>query len=179
MSSLIEGSRGGRPGGRDQRPRRLLENSRCHRTSVSRRTRKLLHRSRESTQAAAARNARSAVVIRGRAPPRPRTFSWWRSTAASRSRSSTPLRTSRRSSQHRSRYLKDQSIWASLTAGRPAGERRGQSTDRVSFPPHVAKLTKEPEVVFAFYDFPAEHWIHLRTSNPSSPRSHRCGLGPT
>jgi transposase-like protein len=34
------------------------------------------------------------------------------------------------------------------------------------WPKAVAKLTKEREAVLAFYDFPAEHWIHLRTSNP-------------
>jgi transposase-like protein len=27
-------------------------------------------------------------------------------------------------------------------------------------------LTKDREVLLAFYDFPAEHWSHLRTSNP-------------
>ena len=27
-------------------------------------------------------------------------------------------------------------------------------------------LTKDTEALLAFYDFPAEHWIHLRTSNP-------------
>ena len=34
------------------------------------------------------------------------------------------------------------------------------------WPKAVAKLTKEREALLAFYDFPAEHWIHLRTSNP-------------
>jgi hypothetical protein len=27
-------------------------------------------------------------------------------------------------------------------------------------------LAKDREVLLAFYDFPAEHWIHLRTTNP-------------
>ena len=27
-------------------------------------------------------------------------------------------------------------------------------------------LTKDTEALLAFYDFPAEHWDHLRTSNP-------------
>ena len=27
-------------------------------------------------------------------------------------------------------------------------------------------LTKDRDVLLAFYDFPAEHWKHLRTSNP-------------
>jgi transposase-like protein len=30
----------------------------------------------------------------------------------------------------------------------------------------VACLTKDTEVLLAFYDYPAEHWEHLRTSNP-------------
>ncbi len=30
----------------------------------------------------------------------------------------------------------------------------------------VAKITDDLEELLAFYDFPAEHWIHLRTTNP-------------
>src|SRR6202050_3201443 len=30
----------------------------------------------------------------------------------------------------------------------------------------VACLTKDRDVLLAFFDFPAEHWDHLRTSNP-------------
>ena len=30
----------------------------------------------------------------------------------------------------------------------------------------VTCLTKDTEALLAFYDFPAEHWDHLRTSNP-------------
>jgi transposase-like protein len=30
----------------------------------------------------------------------------------------------------------------------------------------VAKITDDVEVLLAVYDFPAEHWIHLRTTNP-------------
>jgi putative transposase len=30
----------------------------------------------------------------------------------------------------------------------------------------VAKVTDDIDVLLTFYDFPAEHWIHLRTSNP-------------
>jgi hypothetical protein len=30
----------------------------------------------------------------------------------------------------------------------------------------VARLTKDREALLAFFDFPAEHWDHLRTSNP-------------
>src|SRR5579864_6224865 len=30
----------------------------------------------------------------------------------------------------------------------------------------VACLTKDRDAMLAFFDFPAEHWDHLRTSNP-------------
>ncbi|MGO9974935.1 MAG: IS256 family transposase, partial [Solirubrobacteraceae bacterium] len=34
------------------------------------------------------------------------------------------------------------------------------------YPKAVAKLEKDWEALTAFYDFPAEHWRHLRTTNP-------------
>jgi transposase-like protein len=34
------------------------------------------------------------------------------------------------------------------------------------YPAAVACLQKDREVLLTFYDFPAEHWIHLRTTNP-------------
>jgi putative transposase len=34
------------------------------------------------------------------------------------------------------------------------------------WPKAVAKVTENLDVLLAFYDFPAEHWIHLRTTNP-------------
>lgn len=34
------------------------------------------------------------------------------------------------------------------------------------YPKAVACLTKDRDVLFTFYDFPAEHWLHLRTTNP-------------
>jgi transposase-like protein len=34
------------------------------------------------------------------------------------------------------------------------------------FPKAVAKITNDVDVLLAFYDYPAEHWIHLRTTNP-------------
>jgi hypothetical protein len=75
---------------------RLLASSRRHRRRVSRPTKKLLHLSGDRNPAAAASNARSASVKRGRIPPRRRIFNWWWSTAASRSHSSAPHRRSRR-----------------------------------------------------------------------------------
>ena len=34
------------------------------------------------------------------------------------------------------------------------------------FPKAVAKIIDDVEVLLAFYDYPAQHWIHLRTTNP-------------
>lgn len=34
------------------------------------------------------------------------------------------------------------------------------------YPKAVDCLSKDREALLAFYDFPAEHWIHLRTTNP-------------
>jgi hypothetical protein len=36
----------------------------------------------------------------------------------------------------------------------------------VKYDKTVAKLVKDREVLLAFYDFPAEHWKHIGTSNP-------------
>jgi putative transposase len=34
------------------------------------------------------------------------------------------------------------------------------------YPKAVAKLVKDRDVLLTFYDYPAAHWIHLRTTNP-------------
>jgi transposase-like protein len=34
------------------------------------------------------------------------------------------------------------------------------------WPKAVAKITDKPNELLAFFDFPAEHWIHLKTTNP-------------
>jgi len=34
------------------------------------------------------------------------------------------------------------------------------------FPKVAAKVTDDLEQLLAFYDYPAEHWVHLRTTNP-------------
>ena len=39
-------------------------------------------------------------------------------------------------------------------------------TFRAKYESAVSCLTSDREVLLAFYDFPAEHWIHLRTTNP-------------
>jgi len=34
------------------------------------------------------------------------------------------------------------------------------------FPKTVKRITDDQDVLLAFYDYPAEHWIHSRTTNP-------------
>jgi len=37
---------------------------------------------------------------------------------------------------------------------------------RARYPKAVDTLTKDQDQLLTFFDFPAEHWIHLRTTNP-------------
>lgn len=54
----------------------------------------------------------------------------------------------------------------------PTREDAEQAFDRFvglyepKYPGAVECLTKDRDVLLAFYDFPAEHWLHLRTTNP-------------
>ena len=41
-----------------------------------------------------------------------------------------------------------------------------EAGDAAKWPKAVAKITEHLDVLLAFYDYPAEHWIHLRTTNP-------------
>ena len=36
----------------------------------------------------------------------------------------------------------------------------------VKWPKAVAKVVEDAEELLTFFDFPAEHWLHLKTSNP-------------
>jgi putative transposase len=40
------------------------------------------------------------------------------------------------------------------------------ATDEQKYPQAVACLSKDRDPLLAFYDFPAEHWRHMRTTNP-------------
>jgi putative transposase len=40
------------------------------------------------------------------------------------------------------------------------------SSYQIKFPKACECLEKDKEVLFTFYDFPAQHWSHLRTTNP-------------
>jgi transposase-like protein len=40
------------------------------------------------------------------------------------------------------------------------------STYAAKYPKATACLAKDRDALLAFYDFPAEHWVHIRTTNP-------------
>ncbi|CAN5799113.1 transposase [soil metagenome] len=40
------------------------------------------------------------------------------------------------------------------------------ATEFSKYPKATAKITQDLDVLLAFFDFPAEHWKHLRTTNP-------------
>ena len=39
-------------------------------------------------------------------------------------------------------------------------------TYQLKYPKATQCLEKDREELLAFYDFPADHWVHIRTSNP-------------
>jgi transposase-like protein len=47
-----------------------------------------------------------------------------------------------------------------------AAARAFEAAFGVKWPKAAAKITDDLEPLLAFYDFPVEHWIHLRTTNP-------------
>jgi hypothetical protein len=55
-----------------------------------------------------------------------------------------------------------------------AAARASEATYGAKWPKAVAKITEDLDVLLAFYDYPAEHWVHLRTTNPiESTLRHR------
>ncbi len=51
-------------------------------------------------------------------------------------------------------------------AGTPSAAIKRSDASTAPSPKAVAKITDEVEELLAFYDYPAEHWVHLRTTNP-------------
>ena len=41
-----------------------------------------------------------------------------------------------------------------------------ETTFEAKYPKATACLAEDRELLLAFYDFPAEHWVHIRTTNP-------------
>ena len=50
---------------------------------------------------------------------------------------------------------------------------------RPKYPKAAECLEKDRESLLLFYDFPAEHWIHLRTTNPIESTFATVRLAPT
>ncbi|MGH3554126.1 MAG: IS256 family transposase [Rhodanobacteraceae bacterium] len=77
----------------------------------------------------------------------------------------------------------------------PTREAANEAFDRTlkrhtaKYPKAMECLAKDRDALLAFYDFPAEHWVHIRTSNPiestfatvrlRSDRSRNCGSRDT
>ncbi len=57
-------------------------------------------------------------------------------------------------------------IWDAEDRDHAEGALDRFARDFAKWPKAVSKLTGDREALLAFYDYPAEHWIHLRTSNP-------------
>ncbi|GAA1376441.1 hypothetical protein GCM10009661_44600 [Catellatospora chokoriensis] len=47
-----------------------------------------------------------------------------------------------------------------------AAAKRFAAAYGIKFAKATAKITDDLEVLLTYYDYPAEHWVHLRTSNP-------------
>ena len=56
--------------------------------------------------------------------------------------------------------MAEESVWA------PMAFRHFIQTYHTKDPKAVACLEKDRDALPAFYDFPAEHWIHVGTTNP-------------
>jgi transposase-like protein len=60
-----------------------------------------------------------------------------------------------------------QEIW--MAASREDAYRAFDSfivNHEAKYPKAAASLAKDRDALLAFYDFPAEHWVHIRTTNP-------------
>ncbi len=53
-----------------------------------------------------------------------------------------------------------------LTCGRSTVPARRSQSIAAHFAKAVDCLKSDRDVLLQFYDFPAEHWVHLRTTNP-------------
>jgi putative transposase len=72
--------------------------------------------------------------------------------------------------QPRAKTLLHEMAEAPSRADARAALERFRSEFDAKYPKAVAKLDKDWTQLVAFYDFPAEHWRHLRTTNPSESR---------
>lgn len=60
-----------------------------------------------------------------------------------------------------------QAIWMAASRQEAVGAfKRFLTRYEAKYPKATEKLAKDRDALLAFYDFPAEHWVHLRTTNP-------------
>jgi putative transposase len=59
-----------------------------------------------------------------------------------------------------------QEIYNAETRAAAIDAARAFADEFVDHPKATRKITSELDTLLAFYDYPAEHWIHLRTTNP-------------
>jgi putative transposase len=57
-------------------------------------------------------------------------------------------------------------VRATRKVGREQAAKAFEADYGAKWPKATAKITEHLDVLLAFYDYPAEHWIHLRTTNP-------------
>ena len=56
-------------------------------------------------------------------------------------------------------------VWTSASCAESAAKAFGAAYG-AKWPKATAKITEDLDVLLEFYDYPAEHWKHIRTSNP-------------
>jgi hypothetical protein len=56
--------------------------------------------------------------------------------------------------------------------------KRFQAAYAAKFPKAATKITEDEDELLVFYDYPAEHSVHLRTTNPIESPSPQSGCGP-
>ena len=72
-----------------------------------------------------------------------------------------------RSRRTRARRPRSRRSTTPRTASTPCSAAKAFEADYgAKWPKAAAKITEHLDVLLAFYDYPAEHWIHLRTTNP-------------
>jgi len=57
-------------------------------------------------------------------------------------------------------------IYSAASRTEAVGAAKSFADEFSPFPKATAKITNQLDMLLAFYDFPAEHWVHLRTTNP-------------
>ena len=88
------------------------------------------------------------------------------SSGAGSTRSPTPQRPAEVGAAGRERARWPESGTARTSKRPPKRRVRSSPTTASKWPKAVAKITDDLDALLEFYDYPAEHWIHLRTTKP-------------